>query len=130
MSTLSTGVPVDWTMAISAATDASDDTVDETFAVACNLAPTAVGDVDLGSKTGLPIVAQDVGETIDVSVRVNTGGATVGAYDVFIEEAGRSPVRSYGPGETFGDTGLVTTALLPSSVLCREARCARDVTEM
>ena len=50
---------------------------------ACNLDP-AVGDVDLGSPTGLAFAPVVVNTRFDMPVRINTGSAFVGAYDIAI----------------------------------------------
>ena len=48
---------------------------------ACNLEP-AVGDVDLGARTGVPVPAQRVGDTFQVPVTVNLGSQTLNAVDL------------------------------------------------
>lgn len=53
-----------------------------TVAVACNLKPWSIGDVDLGQTTGPPIAPQDVGQTFTVPVRVNTGNRMLAAFNL------------------------------------------------
>ena len=51
---------------------------------ACNLDPELSGDVDLGDEGGIPVPSQQVGGVFDVDVFVNTGGNTLGSYDVVV----------------------------------------------
>ncbi|EGD82877.1 hypothetical protein PTSG_03507 [Salpingoeca rosetta] len=54
-----------------------------TVGVACNLDP-EVGDADIGSASGVAVGPLRVGETVTVPVRVNTGGAALGAYELAV----------------------------------------------
>ena len=49
--------------------------------VACNLEP-AIGDVDLGSRNGLPISPLTNGSTVDIPVYVNAGSVGVASLDI------------------------------------------------
>ena len=49
--------------------------------VACNLEP-AIGDVDLGSQTGLPLNPLTVGSTVDIPVHINAGSVGVASLDI------------------------------------------------
>jgi hypothetical protein len=65
---------------------------------ACNLEPTTVGDIDLGSRDGPPLKDAAVGDVIEVPLRVNVGDNTLGTFDIFITfdsavlQAHKSPV--------------------------------------
>ena len=57
--------------------------VEGTATTAANLLP-AVGDVDLGRRVGVAHPDVGPGEAFDMPLRVNTGGAALGAFDVTI----------------------------------------------
>ena len=49
--------------------------------VACNLDP-AIGDVDLGNQTGLPLSSFSVGSTVDIPVYINAGSTGVASLNI------------------------------------------------
>jgi len=63
------------------ASTASGNTTSVSFA--CNLNP-AIGDIDLGAATGIPLPSIRVGDTFSVEVAVNTGSLFIGAFEVSV----------------------------------------------
>ena len=49
--------------------------------LACNLDPD-VGDVDIGDVNGVPLKPRDIGETFTAMLRINTGSAVLGSFDI------------------------------------------------
>ncbi|EGD82245.1 FAT3 protein [Salpingoeca rosetta] len=78
-------------------------------AFACNLAP-AIGDVDLGSKTGVPVAPATGSGTRNVNVYVNTGSLVLGGVDleVYYDASIVEPVDVV-PGATWPGGTFVKT---------------------
>ncbi|GMV40339.1 MAG: hypothetical protein AMXMBFR64_20550 [Myxococcales bacterium] len=82
--------------------------------IACNLTP-ATGDVDLGDTSGLAHKDRLPNELFTMPVRINTGGAGLGAFDLeihfdpaVIEAMGVTPGAGLGAGTTFSGNASTT----------------------
>ena len=69
-------------VAITASTR-SGNLVQTQVSFACNLEP-VVGDVDLGFPSGVPLPAVQVGETVTVPIRINTGSQSLMVFDLAV----------------------------------------------
>ena len=85
--------------------------------VPCNLEP-AIGDVDLGSRTGLPLNPLTVGSIVDIPVYINAGSVGVASLDIDVmypatilraQNVTLSPLTSTNPfiGSTNDPPGVV-----------------------
>lgn len=68
----------------SACTTTEDEFVRADLEFSANLGAGYAGDVDLGGTSGPPVKAAAIGVPFEVAVAINTGGKTIGSYDIYL----------------------------------------------